>query len=55
MLSLRAVLYPRSRPPFRLCAVSKLYLLLIMLVVLMTLAWIAVLAWAAISLAQHVF
>jgi hypothetical protein len=35
--------------------VSKLYLLLIAFGVLMTLAWIAILVWAAISLAEHVF
>ena len=34
---------------------SKLELLLVATGVLGTLAWIAVLAWAAISLAQHVF
>jgi hypothetical protein len=36
-------------------SVSQLYLLLIVIGVLMTLAWIAVLVRAAIHLAQHVF
>jgi hypothetical protein len=41
--------HPRLRP------VSKLYLLLLVCGVLVTLVWITVLAWAAISLAQHIF
>jgi len=35
--------------------VSKLYLLLIVIGVMMTLAWITVLIWGAIYLAQQVF
>jgi hypothetical protein len=35
--------------------VSKLYLVLIVIGVLMALAWIAALVWAAISFAQHFF
>ena len=43
-------------PTFGLYSVSKLfYLLLIAVGALMTLAWIGILIWAVISLAQRVF
>ena len=42
-------------PTLGLHSVSKLYLVLIVFGVLMTLAWIAVLVWGATELASHVF
>jgi hypothetical protein len=46
---------PPVPPTQGLRSVSKLYLLLIAFVVLITLAWITLLVWAAIYLAQHIF